>query len=327
MKVLSFLKYAKDQLSLWLNLMSCFGYDFKYFYRVSNIKRLRKTKDQKLGSIIGSYHIIEKGLSMPKRRLGFGIPAVSNLIDECNDYYKEFGNDNSQFAHAVQVVYEYEELHRCNHFKLPQELTNKIKNLHSLVALEPSHQKSLSKEDFFLSTNASFDIFSSSRHSTRHFDGPADKSSVLKAIDLAQNAPSSCNKQPTMIHYVTNSDTVKEILIEQRGNRGFGQDIGSLIVLTTNMSCYSQVGERRSGFVDLGIYTMNLLYALHFYKIGAIPLIWLSDKKRDTWLMSKLGGANNEIPVLIIGLGNVSETPSLVNSPRKDLKEVLIIHE
>lgn len=327
MIVLSVLGNLKDKLTLWRNLMSCFVYDLKYFYKVSNVKRIRKTKEQKLGSLIGSYHIIEKGLSMPRRRLGFGVPAVLNLIEECNDYYNEFGNDNSQFSHAVQVVYEYEELHRQNNYELPDYLSEKIRELHSMVPLEPSHQETLSKEEFFKYTNSSFDKFSSSRHSTRHFDGPANKDLVLKAISLAQNAPSSCNKQPTRIHYILNNRLVKDILLEQRGNRGFGQDICSIIVLTTNMSCYSQVGERRSGFVDLGIYTMNLLYALHYYKIGAIPLIWLSDKKRDKWIMEKLGGASEEIPVLIIGLGNVSETPSLVNSPRKEINEVLIMHE
>ena len=87
------------------------------------------------------------------------------------------------------------------------------------------------------------------------------------------------------------------------------------------------MGERKSGFVDAGIYSMNHLYSLHYYKIGAIPLIWLSDKKRDRWLNESLGISKDEMPVLIIGVGSVSEKTALVNSPRKEIKDVLTIHE
>lgn len=329
MIIIRIIRRLKSSFLLWYSMLDSFVYDFRSFYRISNVTRQRKTKDQCIGSIIGSYHIIEKGLAMPHRRLGFGIPALRALINECKEFLSHFGSDNSQFVHAVQVIFEYEKLHEDNGYSLPIDLKREIEQLHaSLPLLAPSCQVSLSRDEFFNDVNASFDAFSNSRHSTRHFNGAADKETIIQAISLAQNAPSSCNKQPTRVHLVTNNNLVNEILQKQGGNRGFGQDIKSIIVLTTNISCYSQVGERRSGFVDLGIYSMNLLYALHFYKIGAIPLIWLSSKKRDKWLNDILEiSANNEIPVLIVGVGKVSDYPSLVNSPRKKLNEVLTIHE
>lgn len=327
MKIIIYFRRLKNIFILWVNLFSSFIYDFWAFYKISNVRRKRTTKDQRLGSIIGSYHVIEKGLGMPHRRLGFGIPAIKELINECMEYYELYGNDNSQFFHAVQVVFEYKTLHDNNGYELPRDINDNIHTLQTILPSLESHQETLSKEQFFKDKDSPFNVFSDSRHSTRHFEGVADKQTIIKAIELAQNAPSSCNKQPTCIHLVTNEDLVSCILDKQGGNRGFGQDIKTLIVLSTNMSCYSQIGERHSGYVDLGIYTMNLLYALHFYKLGAIPLIWLSDKKRDNWLSKELNLPYNEIPVLVVGVGCVSDNPTFLSSPRKFLNEVLTIHE
>lgn len=58
-----------------------------------------------------AYHVVEKGLSMPERRLGFGHDAVLELISLIRNYSEKFPQ-NDQILHAISVLDAYREMHR-----------------------------------------------------------------------------------------------------------------------------------------------------------------------------------------------------------------------
>lgn len=64
-----------------------------------------------LSRIIMAYHVLEKGLTMPNRRLGFGREAVLNLIHLIEEFYLQFG-DHDQVRHAAGCVATYLKLHQ-----------------------------------------------------------------------------------------------------------------------------------------------------------------------------------------------------------------------
>ena len=76
--------------------------------------------------------------------------------------------------------------------------------------------------------------------------------------------------------------------------------------------------------MDAGIFAMNLLYSLHFYKIGAIPLVWLSTPKRDIDLRNLTGIPSHEIPALVIGIGEVADNAICAVSPRLNNNNLFI---
>lgn len=48
--------------------------------------RLIKTKESELAVLLVDSHVLEKGLTMPNRRLGFGQQRVRNLVKYINEY-------------------------------------------------------------------------------------------------------------------------------------------------------------------------------------------------------------------------------------------------
>ena len=241
----------------------------------------------------------------------------------CEKYHKEFGTD-SQLSYALSIVKEYDELHKKESFKLDDELQCGIDKLLSAFPATSSAQQSIfTKADYFSKIEAPFDEFSASRHSMRHFGGDVSIEQITKAVDLAKNAPSACNKQPVRTYVVSDKDVVKQILDLQQGNRGFGQFIDKVLIVTTQFTGCTRYSERFMPFMDAGIFTMNLLYALHFNKIGAIPLVWLNSAERDKSLRCLVDIPSYEVPAIVIGVGDVSDTIVCALSPRLETNIIL----
>lgn len=291
----------------------------------SNLGSKGNTEAKKRASMTATYHIIEKGFSMPNRRLGFGREKLLSLIRECQCYHEKYGM-HGQLEYAISIVKEYDELHKSYSFKLDEELQRKIDELLCRFPnITEARQQSFTKCEYFENSSSSFDIFSNSRHSMRHFCGEISLEEIQKAIDLAKNAPSACNKQPVRLHIVSDKGIVKEVLDLQQGNRGFGQNIDKVIIITTQFSGCSRYSERYMPFMDAGLFSMNFLYALHFYHIGAIPLVWLNSKKRDSMLRNLVSIPQEEIPALIVGVGDVSDTIVCAQSPRLNTIELFMV--
>lgn len=296
--------------------ISYYSNDLKYFIHNSKVGNWNQSQDSWRASLAALYHVIEKGLSMPNRRLGFGRDRLIILIEKCDNYYKQFGMD-SQLAYAVAIVKEYDELHKSENYRLDGQLQSKIDLLlQSFPNIQAAKQASYTKEKYFSKTAASFDEFSRSRHSMRHFRGAIPIETIERAVDLAKNAPSACNKQPVRVYAVSDIASVNKVLDMQQGNRGFGQNIDKVLIVTTQFSGCTRYSERYMPFLDAGIFSMNLLYSLHYYHVGAIPLVWLNSKKRDTELRKLVGIPSDEIPAIIIGTGDVSDEIVCAISPR-----------
>ena len=318
--------YIRRLLGLFEGLKVYIG-DWRYFIHNAGVLGWKVDEKDKLRAcMISTYHILEKGLSMPNRRLAFGQHVLIDLIWTCHSFYEKYGKEDEQWKNALSVIKAYDILHKENNYILDEEIQRQINIVLDLADVESIKQFKFSRDEFFSKTNCPFDEFSMSRHSTRHFNGKVSIDDVIKAIELAQNAPSACNEQPTRLHLITNESLVDSIMDLQQGNRGFGNLVDKVIVLTVKYNGCNKYSWRFSPFIDSGIYTMNLLYALHFYKIGAIPLIWLNTSDRNNKLRNLVGIPDYEVPCVIVAIGKVDVESICPSSPRDNISYILKIH-
>lgn len=120
-----------------------YSYDRKRFIRHAGSLH-HEEKEQKLASVIMAYHVVEKGLSMPERRLGFGHDAVLNLISLIRDYSEKFPQDD-QILHAISVLDAYREMHRKEKFNLRPDLQQALDSLLADFPSAPVHEKAIWK--------------------------------------------------------------------------------------------------------------------------------------------------------------------------------------
>lgn len=324
---MNFLNKLRIKQSLLRHLIKVFFYDAKRFYKYATTTELKSfTEDRLLGYIITRYHIIEKGLSMPEMRLGFGLNILDALAHSCKLFYEKFGSDNDQVNHAVNVLSEYMEVHIRNEHTLDYQL---LRTIELLQTQNPDNRQlnnyeSISGDQYFPFNKSHFPDFALSRHSLRHFSNePLEIEILNKALLLAQKTtPTSCNRQSIRIHLVSKSDLIKTILNIQTGNRGFGHLADKLIVLSSEVSVYNGLRERNMPYIDSGLYAMNLLYALHYYEVGTCALNWGTSIAGDKSLRSLLSIKESEIITLIIICGKPAKEIKLATSKRRNFDSV-----
>ena len=182
-------------------------------------------------------------------------------------------------------------------------------------------QKLLSQID-----SMNFEEFAKNRHSVRDFAvDTVDESIIRKAVELAQTAPSACNRQSTRVHYIQNRDICKNVLDLQGGAKG--HTVSSVIVLTSELSLYRHTSEFKTPYLDSGIYLMNLLYALTYYGIGTCPLIWNDDGEKAEEIRRFVDIPWSEQIVAIIQVGHYATNEcKYAASNRRAVFDVLKIH-
>ena len=161
--------------------------------------------------------------------------------------------------------------------------------------------------------------------SLRHYSNDkVDIDRVIDAIRIAQNAPSACNRQATRVKIIQSKEAKEYVLSIQNGTRGFGHLADKILLVSTDMSNWAPV-DRNSAFLDAGIFTMNLLYALHYKHIAACPLNADMGSKLVKEIHKRLNIPMSEIPVCFITIGNASKEFLVANSQRIDIENVYSI--
>lgn len=181
----------------------------------------------------------------------------------------------------------------------------------------------LRKKEVLIDSKRKFDVFCKSRHSIRNFTNKdVNIGDIHKAVKLAQTAPSACNRQSSRIYLVTKKDVVNQLLKLQGGCRGFGHLANKAIVITSNIQVYQGRKERNLSCVDGGIFAMNLLYALHYYGLGACPLMCGENSRRTRQVRDWLHIPIHERIIMLVAVGHIPRECNVPESKRLPTDEI-----
>lgn len=287
--------------------------------------------EQLLSRIIITIHALEKGLATSEEfRLGFGQTKVLDIAHQCNAYLDQSSDKPFRLCYAVGVLQEYKRLHEEAHYALRSETISAIDQLTSRVesdALVVTQTSTIEKNVYFADSNSPFEMFAKSRHSIRDFSGESVPKEILrKVLKLAQQAPSACNRQSVRV-YAVYDETKKRQLVEMQNNQpGFADNASPMLVIAFERQDWADGEQWFGGYLDSGIYLMNLLYALHYYQVAAIPLNWYASLEKADELKAMLGMPESQIPVAIVACGYPKEKFKLVSSKRLPLEDVLKVY-
>ncbi|RKD91996.1 nitroreductase family protein [Mangrovibacterium diazotrophicum] len=315
-------KKKKKVFSFKKGLKKSYEYDYtKYVLHSNSIGN--GTADKLIGDIIKEYHVIEKGLTMPDTRLGFGQPKLINLINNCIKYINLYGNADEQVAHAIQVILEYEDFHRKENYILLAETIQALSKIkESAQGMNACSQREVSKAAYFSHIEDPFPEFSESRSSIRNY---SQEEVPIKEIEdvliLAKNTPSACNRQTWRTYVYTNKNRINKILEVQGGNRGFGHLANKLIVITSELGVFSNTAERYQAYVDGGMYAMNLLYSLHSHKIAACILNCSNPRDKDIKMREVCNIKDSEVFIAMITCGYPPEEFKIAISKRYTIEK------
>lgn len=324
---MSFLKnMVPKKMRVLAKLSRVYLYDFRRFAFNSNVYQTFDTESKLKGKLTIYYHVVEKGLTMPETRLGFGQPVVQELVKMLEMYiHKGYDQSKLEFLHSINVLEEYEDFHKAHDYELEAELVNSIDRLKSKIKrFQTCKQLEFERNEFFSLKDAPFDQFCLSRHSSRNYSDKQIPLEILQnCVRLALKSPSSCNRQLNRIYMVRDTKMKEEVLKLQNGNRGFGHLADTLFVITADISVFQGPNDRNESYINSGMFAMSLMYALHRNEIGSCPLNWSVEVERDVKLRKLLGIPENERVGLVISCGYLPDRIRIASSPRLPLEDVI----
>lgn len=287
----------------------------KYYSRFEQYSFIDlKCKDEKQfeASITRWYHTIEKGLSYINFKTGFGKDNIRILLKEMEEYSKKYDISSFFYQTALSVLFEYVRKNKEYGYE-NKELEDRINKLPGMdnhcggaITFIVEEPKEMNYEEFV-----------KSRHSIRHFsDTPLDIDLTMNSIALAQYTPSACNRQGWKCYIVQDRTKIKQLLENQNGNSGFGQEFDKLIVVTGDLRAFNHDREVFQVYIDGGMYAMRVLDSLYYHKIGACPLSASLTPIQEDNARSILNINPAEVFIMYIGIGNYPELCQTTKSER-----------
>lgn len=296
-----------------------FWHHFKYSFKESGIS----DKDQLRYYLTKHYHIIEKGLALPAPRLGFGQPKIRDVIEKAKLYELAYGKDDLT-ASIRKTVFAYQEFNKSNHFELPDDLQALLR---SFIGSETPDGvgglKKVCKETASPINLAEFSNFAKSRVSVRDFASePVSEALISASVEVAQSAPSVCNRQGWKVYCHTDKLKINEILSYQNGNAGFTDVINKLIIVAADGKAFTKY-ESNQVFIDGGLFSMNLMLAIHAAGLGACPLNTCYPSFLENKVKMVASVAASDRLIMMIAVGNIKNEYNVACSARNSVDDIL----
>ena len=287
-----------------------------YFYGFKTLKNEIKISENCLfennriaSELIRNSHSIEKGLSIEKTRLGYGhkiqvemMKRIMLLENSNSSYHKE------AVYMALDSLRSYIKYHDENNFT--DDVIEQIRKFIANFDLKNDNiygGSILLKKENMVFNVKEIERFFNLRHSIREYDNSdVSDDKILKALKLAQRAPSACNRQGFRA-YILSKNASRKMSHTLEGIGGFANSVNRFILITGKLSSY-RANENRQFIVSASIFAAYLSLTLHLYGMGACviqrPLIWNTEWNT---LRNYLKIEKDEQLVLMIAVGNLKE--------------------
>lgn len=295
-------------------------YDFRRFRTHSSALDPRVSRMAVAARITKDYHRIEKGLALPEPRPGFAHQVVEGLMREL-PAYEAAGRDHvSEGARAS--VRDWVAFHDRLGAEIPAGVRAFVQGADNLEG----GSKRLSRAEILAASAIDFERFARMRYSIRQFTGaPVPAAAVIRAVEIALKTPRVCNRESRRVRVAYDPGARARMLSFQNGNRGFGHLAGAVLMITSDLSAFTDFGERNQAWIDGGMFAMSLANALHAQGLGCCMLNSATIGWRDAQLRRALGVPDNEVVITFMAVGQMPESVEVAVSPAPRPAEVLTV--
>lgn len=163
------------------------------------------------------------------------------------------------------------------------------------------------------------------RRSIRFFlDRPVDRELIEKALDIALQAPSSCNRQAYRFLYFDDPAVVRRLSEVPGGIAGYR--VQSLVVVVGTYRAYFDERDVKAPIVDASLAAMLFILALETMGLGSVCINWPSHASNETRLRSLISLDRDETVVMFIGIGYPDPEGLVAYSAKRPSSEVLSVN-
>ncbi|WP_084077602.1 polysaccharide pyruvyl transferase family protein, partial [Demequina sp. NBRC 110057] len=278
-------------------------------------------------------HAIEKGLSRSDLRPGFGRIAVPGLAKEMNAWLAAgLSLDDSFLQSSAAVMKSYFARNAAlntdvSHFReLFSEASQNLIDTctHQEGGALPADSIRELTDD--AGDGRTFMDVVYGRRSVREFTSdPVSDADISRAVQIAMQAPSVCNRQGARVHQFEDPRIIKQVLDIQGGFSGYEMP-PRLLLVSADLDAFLFAPERNQPFIDGGLFMMSLLLGLTQVGLGSCSLNTAMGTKKETAIRKIIDIPEHEVFIAFIAVGHYDQQVLVPRSKRTELEHVLQRH-
>lgn len=265
-------------------------------------------------------HRLEKGLIMQPRRDIFGKAFIGETVDAFvlavkKDILKE--NEGNWFNDVLNKYFDVvasdpeidEEKFKYNQICQENEILTQHKSI-------PYNYNDIKKTDISFEQ---LEVLFKQRRSVRWYkDKPVDSNLINKAVDIATQAPSACNRQPFKFYTVINKEKVQKVADCAMGTVGFSHNLQMIIAVVGDLSSYPAERDWHVIYIDGSLVTMQLMLALETLGLSTCAINWPDVENREQKLDKLLNLNKYERTIMLLAVGYADPQGGIPFSQKKN---------
>ena len=254
-------------------------------------------------------HRLEKGLIMRPRRKLFALDYIEETVAAYKCAVKETKEKaNEEISWARDVLNAY--FNTCG----KHELIDRLREEYLAVAKLPvscQATRANAFKPYARDLDAPIPVeypnllkLAERRRSVRWFlQKPVPRELIEKAVLVAGLSPSACNRQPFEFRFFDEPELIEKVACLPGGTFGFHENFPIVGVVLGSLAHYYDERDRHLIYVDGGLATMSLLYALECLGLSSCCINWPDLEEDEIRAERTLGLKPYERPVMFLAIG------------------------
>lgn len=161
------------------------------------------------------------------------------------------------------------------------------------------------------------------RRSVRWFlDKPVPREMIDRALEIAAQSPSACNRQPFVFHVIDDPKLLKQVVEIPMGTAGYAENIPVFVVIVGQQRNYFDERDRHLIYIDGSLAAMSFLFGLEVQGLSSCCVNWPEIEEKEVRMAELLGLDDDERPVMCIALGYPDPDGMVAYSQKKPLRQL-----
>ncbi len=157
-----------------------------------------------------------------------------------------------------------------------------------------------------------------SRRSIRWFqDRPVPREDIDKALAVARQSPSACNRLPYEFLVFDEPEQVRTIASIPFGAAGYAHQIPTVIAIKGDLSNYFSPRDRHVPYIDASLAAMGFIYALESLGLSSSIINWPDFEPLEAKIAKTLGLAPHERIIMLMAVGYAQPDALVAYSKKK----------
>jgi nitroreductase len=166
----------------------------------------------------------------------------------------------------------------------------------------------------------SLELLAQQRRSVRWFEQkPVERELIDKALRVARQAPTACNRIPYEFRIFDDPALAREIAGIPFGTAGYAENVPAIAVVVGKLESYFSPRDRHAIYVDSSLASMQFILALETLGLSSSVINWPDFEPLEAKMQRRLSLDTSDRVIMLIAFGYAHDEGLVPYSAKKSL--------